>query len=156
MTRIVPFVYPAAPHVRKHAPAGYANYGDFKPWLRDEFVFRCVSCLEREMWYPNRAASFSVDHVVPQKDDPSRICDYSNLVYPCTRCNSLKGRTRLIDPTAVTAGNHLLVEADGRIRAPSDDGEFLVRLLHLNEDPALSQRKYRQKSRRLRRSYPIT
>jgi len=40
-----PFTYPAQPHVRKHAPAGYKDYTEYKPWLRDEFEFRCVYCL---------------------------------------------------------------------------------------------------------------
>ena len=62
---LTPFAYAAVPHPRKHGPQGYANYQEYKDWLRDEFVFRCVYCLEREMWYPSRAAAFSVDHVIP-------------------------------------------------------------------------------------------
>ena len=30
------------PHVRCHAPKGYQDYRSYKPWLRDEFPFRCV------------------------------------------------------------------------------------------------------------------
>src|SRR6478672_6755586 len=79
--------YPTG-YQRKHGPRGYQSYSDYKPWLRDEFVFRCVYCLEREQWYPNRADAFSVDHIVPQSKSTTRICDYSNLVYACLRCNS--------------------------------------------------------------------
>ena len=43
-----PFVYPASPHVRRHGPMGYADHASFRPWLRDEFAFRCVYCLRRE------------------------------------------------------------------------------------------------------------
>ena len=50
MTRPELFTYPPEPHLRKHAPAGYKNYPEYKPWLRDEFEFRCVYCLQREMW----------------------------------------------------------------------------------------------------------
>ncbi len=81
MTLPLPFQYPSEPHERKHGPYGYANYPEYKPWLRDEFFFRCVYCLEREMWYPNRASSFSVDHIEPRSKNPSRICDYDNLLY---------------------------------------------------------------------------
>src|SRR6516165_3488169 len=102
-----PFAYPVSAHGRRHAPAGYLDYQNYKPWLRDEFTFRCVYCLEREVWNPDRHASFSADHVVPQKDAPLRVCDYTNLVYSCTRCNSYKRRVRLIDPTAASFGKHL-------------------------------------------------
>src|ERR1700682_3612702 len=56
MTWPTHFAYPSEPHQRKHGPAGYTNYEEYKPWLRDEFTFRCVYCLERELWYPDRAA----------------------------------------------------------------------------------------------------
>ena len=45
-----PFSYPAAAHVRRHGPQGYADYPSYLPWLRDEFSFRCVYCLLREQW----------------------------------------------------------------------------------------------------------
>ncbi len=37
-----PFIYPARPHTRRHGPQGYAGYASYRPWLRDEFSFRCV------------------------------------------------------------------------------------------------------------------
>ncbi len=43
-----PFAYPPAPHVRRNGPQGYADYQSYRPWLRDEFSFRCVCCLLRE------------------------------------------------------------------------------------------------------------
>jgi hypothetical protein len=85
MTLPAPFAYPSTKHQRRHGPAGYDPYRGYKPWLRDEFTFRCVYCLEREMWYPNRAASFSVEHIAPKSEDPSLICVYTNLAYACTR-----------------------------------------------------------------------
>ena len=48
-----PFSYPESAHVRKHGPDGYAHYENYRPWLRDEFRFRCVYCLEREQWVNN-------------------------------------------------------------------------------------------------------
>ncbi len=62
----MPFVYPDTPHVRMHGPRGYEAYQSYKDWLRDEFTFRCVYCLERERWYPNGHAAFGVDHVKPK------------------------------------------------------------------------------------------
>lgn len=50
---MIPFEYPSAPLVRRHGPVGYLDYSSFRPWLRDEFGFRCVYCLRREQWEPN-------------------------------------------------------------------------------------------------------
>ncbi|MCI0460791.1 MAG: HNH endonuclease [Gemmataceae bacterium] len=119
-----PFAYPSEPHQRKHGPEGYKHYEEYKPWLRDDFTFRCVYCLERELWYPDRAASFSVDHVEPQTEAPHRVCDYTNLVYACTRCNSFKRQVRVIDPTVVALGKHLRVDLGFRMTRGSQAARF--------------------------------
>src|SRR5260370_13047282 len=121
-----PFAYAAAPHQRKPEPQGYVNYQQYKEWLRDEFIFRCVYCLERELWYPNRAAAFSADHVVPQVEDDTLRCVYGNLVYACLRCNSAKQDVKLIDPAATAFGEHLRVEAHGAITALTVEGQDLI------------------------------
>lgn len=137
------FDYPQQPHVRKHGPSGYRNYKEYKPWLRDEFAFRCVYCLEREVWYPNGADAFSADHVVPQSEDPSRICDYTNLIYACMRCNSCRGKIRSLDPTLEALGEHLALGEDGHVVGQTDGGKMLIKLLLLNEGKALrTRRKY--------------
>ena len=46
------FQYPRSALIRRHGPRGYADYVSYKPWLRDEFLFRCVYCLSRERWKP--------------------------------------------------------------------------------------------------------
>src|SRR5438874_1502240 len=96
----MPFVYPSSRITRRHAPAGYDNYQTFKPWLRDEFTFRCVFCLLRErMNGPSGQDGFSVEHLVPRTAHPELECDYSNLVYACAKCNSFKGSLGpVIDP----------------------------------------------------------
>ncbi len=48
------FAYPPTDHVRRHGPRGYENYENYKPFLRDEFDYRCVYCLLREVWFPDR------------------------------------------------------------------------------------------------------
>src|SRR5947209_15212441 len=63
---VIPFDYPDVATDRKHGPAGYNDYQAYKPWLRDEFKFRCVYCLVRERWFPSGAASFGVDHFIPK------------------------------------------------------------------------------------------
>ncbi len=55
------FDYPEIPHERRHGPTGYADHITYRPWLRDEFTFRCVYCLLREQW--GRVMSeFDVEH----------------------------------------------------------------------------------------------
>jgi hypothetical protein len=154
MTRPDPFTYPPEPHVRKHAPAGYKNYPDYKPWLRDEFEFRCVYCLQREMWARDRDALFSVDHVVPQAEDSTLICVYGNLVYACLRCNSFRQDVRVLDPTREGMGRHLRIELDGTVTGLTDDGRFLIELLHLNAVSAVSERCRILRLMRLRMRYP--
>lgn len=149
-----PFAYPASAHRRRHAPAGYVDYQNYKPWLRDEFTFRCVYCLERERWYPSRAAAFSVDHVVPQVDDSGRICDYENLVYACLRCNSSKNTVLLLDPTQLPLAECLSINDEGRMTALNADGADLIDILHLNDPPIIDTRCKYLKILKLKRSYP--
>jgi hypothetical protein len=151
---LTPFAYAAVPHQRKHGPRGYANYQEYKDWLRDEIVFRCVYCLEREQWYPNRAAGFSVDHVVPQVEDATLLSVYDNLVYACLRCNSAKQAVRIIDPTATAFAQHLRVEADGTMTALTVEGKDLIELLHLDRAPAVAVRAEYLRRLRLKQQYP--
>ncbi len=141
MTPPDPFAYPGEPHLRKHAPAGYQNYQEYKPWLRDEFAFRCVYCLQREMWSRERQAIFSVDHIVPQVEDATLVTIYTNLVYACLRCNSAKQDVQVLDPTRNALSVHLRVESDGTVTGLTDDGRFLIELLHLNAGPASAERR---------------
>jgi HNH endonuclease len=135
-----PFAYPMEAHVRRHAPAAYKNFQDYKPWLRDEFEFRCVYCLQREMWSRERSAVFSVDHVIPQSEDETLICEYGNLVYACVRCNSARQDVRVLDPTQEAMGRHLRVERDGTVTSLSEEGTFLVEMLQLNAGSATRER----------------
>src|SRR5438874_5606389 len=94
----MPFQYFRTPHTRRHGPEGYVQYESYKDWLRDEFTFRCVYCLERERWHDQ--ASFGVDHVLPKgvAGFAHLVCVYRNLVYACNRCNSIKQDEILLDP----------------------------------------------------------
>jgi hypothetical protein len=65
----VPFAYPDSKHDRQHGPRGYIDYRSYKPWLRDEFMFRCVFCLRRERWLDGHI-SFGVEHLKPFKIAP--------------------------------------------------------------------------------------
>lgn len=131
----MPFTYSDRPHVRKHGPGGYTDYARYKPWLRDEFSFRCVYCLQRERWYPNGHAGFGVEHVKPKArpEYQDLICDYRNLVYACNRCNSLKRDAIVLDPCETSFSSHIRVSADGQIRGLTPHGCDLVDRLGLDE-----------------------
>lgn len=132
------FNYPAQPHVRKHGPVGYTEYSSYKPWLRDEFIFRCSYCLIREVWYPNVSASFGVDHFTPQILAPELTCTYDNLVYACNRCNSWKQDNVVLDPCKVDFSQHLQVNEDGTIQALTQEAVEHMQVLGL-DDPDLTR-----------------
>ncbi|MDA2928738.1 HNH endonuclease [Acidobacteria bacterium AH-259-O06] len=129
------FVYPTKAHKRRHGPDGYRDYQSYKDWLRDEFTFRCVYCLFRELWYPDRHRAFGVDHFVPKSVDETLALNYDNLLYSCPWCNSNKSAEigPLLDPCVEPYGEHLEVGEDGCLKANSADGEILIDVLLLNE-----------------------
>ena len=82
-----PFAYPAHQHVRRHGPQGYQDPASFRPWLRDEFSFRCVCCLRREAWY--QAVSLEIDHFQPLSQVPTSA---AGLRQPSLRLQPLQLR----------------------------------------------------------------
>ena len=109
-----PFAYPLISHPPAHAPAGYADHTSYKPWLRDDFSFRCAYCLTRERWNPSGHDGFGVDHVVAQSTAPLLTATYPNLAYACNTCNSSKGATPLPwSPFDQAVGLHVAVRQDG-------------------------------------------
>jgi hypothetical protein len=72
--------YPSVSHERRHGPHGYADYRTYKPWSRDEFTFRRVYCLPREVWYPNGYEEFAVEHFAAKSIVPDQSGEYDNLL----------------------------------------------------------------------------
>lgn len=140
MGRITAFDYPPGPHVRRHGPFGYTDYVSYRDWLRDDFCFRCVFCLRRERWV-RRRATFHIDHLVPRSEAPERECDYTNLVYVCASCNSVKSDLAVPDPCQVGFGQCVRVHDDGRIEPLSETGEVLIDLLRLDDEDCTRYRK---------------
>lgn len=137
------FRYPDHPHQRKHGPV-YASYPSYKDWLRDEFAFRCVYCLERERWYPSGQACFGIDHVKPQSDPRYQMlaCDYRNLVYACNRCNCARQDLELIDPCLDAVAEQLIVGPDGIIESLTLLGKDLIDILGLDLDGPTEVRRH--------------
>src|SRR5712691_10153 len=97
---MTPFTYPDVPYVRRHGPQGYAHYTSYRPWLRDDFSFRCVYCLLREQW-GHVAGLFDLDHFLPTAQHPQAHGRYDNLLYGCARCNAAKADAVIPDPCQV-------------------------------------------------------
>lgn len=137
------FQYPMLVHVRRHGPLGYLNYQSYKPWLRDEFQFRCVYCLWRERWHSVGEDAFSVEHLQARAEAPNRICDYDNLVYACCRCNSVKSDARgVLNPCAQAYGQHLVIHPDGTIQGLTAEGRELIEICQLAR-PRITQARQR-------------
>ncbi len=113
------FRYPAEPLERRHGPDGYIDYQSYRPWLRDEFSFRCIFWLIREQW-GRVTAEFDLDHFVPQRSRPDRSVEYDNLLYACHTCNLRKDDQRLPDPEAALTANQVRVYPDGTLVGLTD------------------------------------
>ena len=57
--------YPESRPERIHGPVGYASYESFRPWLRDEFTFRCVYKLDQTVDDPLTILSSETAIVLP-------------------------------------------------------------------------------------------
>jgi HNH endonuclease len=136
------FQYPSLPHERSHGPRGYSDFKHYKPWLRDEFSFRCVYCLCRETWFPDGEAFFGIDHVIPQSLAQEGQSVYEDLVYACCVCNAWKKDfPELIDFGSVALASHLEVQSDGKVQALSPLGEALIDVCALNRPTLLAFRR---------------
>lgn len=131
----IPFLYPPAPHVRRHGPAGYADYASYRPWLRDEFSFRCVYCLLREQW-GWVGGVFDIDHFLPVVNRPDLATDYDNLLYACTTCNLAKRDQEIPDPLIVLTSVNVQVSEDGRLHTENADAACLIEILGLDMEDA--------------------
>jgi hypothetical protein len=127
-----PYAYPTTPHCRHHGPGGWSDYQKYRPWLRDEFTFRCVYCLDREAWRDMRER-MHIDHFQPQAWRKDLKCVYTNLLYLCPACNSQKSDSLLPDAGEVALGECLQVHIDGRIEPKNGHGQVLIDVLALDD-----------------------
>lgn len=125
------FGYPDSRSERVHGPEGYASHESFRPWLRDEFMFRCVYCLKRESW-GQVTGEFELDHFRPQSLAPDLSLDYFNLVYACRRCNAVKLDQSVNDPAVNLSSESVLVLPDGTLASDQPQTKRLILQLDLN------------------------
>lgn len=136
----MPFRYPLARHERRHGPQGYAHYASFRPWLRDEFSFRCVYCLYREQWGRVMRA-FDIDHFIPVAIDPTKETEYDNLLYACAPCNAAKSDRRIPNPCETLLAADVIVHDDGRIEGVTADAHRIILVLGLNSPETIEFRR---------------
>lgn len=139
-----PFQFRDKPHCRVHGPQGHKNYTAYKQWLRDEFEFRCVYCLTRELWSSDGHNRFSADHVKPKSMHKKLTNDYDNLVYACGRCNTLKAaKLGLPDPCETSLKKHLKLLRSGHFVGKTPEGKHLIGYLRLNAAERVNDRSIR-------------
>lgn len=136
-----PFQYPLTPLVRKHAPSYGKDWAPYRDWLRDDFDFRCLYCLQRERWV-KRHAVFAIDHIVPRAAGGAPY-HYRNLAYACASCNSNKSDHDVPHPERHSYGKCLEVDDEGRIRGKNREGKRLIRALHLDDEENTGYRRDR-------------
>jgi hypothetical protein len=114
------------------------DYRSYRPWLRDEFAFRCVFCLIRERW-GQVTGQFDLDHFVPHVQHPEQSPEYENLVYTCHGCNLRKGDQKL--PNEFLNSENVRVYEDGRMIGLTPQADLLIRLLWLNSPQTIEWRR---------------
>ena len=138
---------------RRHGPFGYSQYEQFRPWLRDEFDFRCVYCLERETW-TKLVRGFEIDHVIPVAKSPELARNYDNLVYSCARCNGVKSGQSTPDPYFALTNGTIRIVSDGKAIGSTSDSLKLIRQLDLNAPQMIEWRLLKLEIERLAEMAP--
>lgn len=113
-----------------------SNYKDYEPDLRIDFFHMCGYCGKHEMVSHK---GMEPDHLVPDRIDPSRKCDYSNLVYSCFTCNRKKlgkwptkdkskindGQVGFVDPATEEYDKHLGRTERGDLEYYTPVGQYM-------------------------------
>jgi hypothetical protein len=127
----------------------YLNYTKYRPFLRQDFRFRCAYCLIHE-FYLGGEAGCEIDHHRPQNGQwarPDLISVYENLYWCCRECNQNKGDTwpspeeyatdqRFLDPCRPEDDHeaHWETDQNGVVSATTPVGEYTIERLMLWRD----------------------
>ncbi|HEX4112902.1 MAG TPA: HNH endonuclease [Stellaceae bacterium] len=125
--------------LRSVVPAG-KKYREYKQYLRSDFFHSCAYCTMTES--EAQAIRMTIDHYEPKSARPDLENEYSNLMYCCEECNTLKGD--LTPPENARAVGYHFFRPDKELRqdhfspngecieANSKVGEFSIDCLELN------------------------
>lgn len=140
--------------VRQNVPE-VAHYGEYKRYLRYDFYYSCAYCTIAET--EAQTIRFTIDHYEPVSSSPGLEREYSNLMYACDACNTLKGDlwppaeaqaagSRYFRPDADIFTQHFSskvtlkgVELEGKTAV----GEFSIEQIDLNRQVLLRLRQMR-------------
>ena len=127
----------------------FSDYRRYRPFLRQDFQFRCAYCLRHEFFVGGEAGCV-IDHHRPRGGRharPDLAGFYGNLYWCCAECNSIKGDTwpspeeftngrRFLDPCVPEDDHdfHWRSEADGSLEALTPVGEYTIAKLALGRE----------------------
>lgn len=142
----------------------FANYQDYRPYLREDFLRHCAYCTIHEDELAGEDF-YEIDHHRPKSRFPALTNEYTNLYYCCKACNKrgakgenwpsddlLKAGFRFFDPVAENAYQlHVRETASGELAKKTNVGDYSIRILRLNRDGLLALRRRRRAMRLLLR-----
>jgi len=143
--------------IRKHHPPYSKDYTKYKPYLRQDFSYRCAYCTIHEGEFGglrNFAFVFvakaelrrklSIEHFRPKWKFPELECEYTNLYYACSICNNCKGKRwpsdediskglRFADPCEEDIYEvHFCEQDDGNLKPITLCGDYTIIHIRLN------------------------
>jgi len=132
------------PHFLRRVPAPdvKGGYRSFRPFVREDFLRQCAFCLFSELLVGGEEG-FELDHFRPRHLFPELLNDFYNLYYSCHPCNHIKRDSwppsileeqgiRFVDLCKEDFGAHFSVEADGKLDALTNSGNYTIDKLNLN------------------------
>ena len=139
------------PLVQRSSVPSDRPYGEYRDTLRHDFFYACAYCtmLETEA----HAIRFTIDHYEPSSAAPHLENEYSNLMWACDPCNTLKGDR--CPPDAARAAGFRFFRPDEdihqdhfqpggiRIEHRTNVGYFTIEAIDLNREALLRLRKIR-------------
>jgi hypothetical protein len=145
--------------IRRENPPAYTDCRQYKPFLRRDFLGRCVYC-ERTEAYLGGDEAFEVEHFRPKSRFPELVCSYPNLYYACRRCNGHKSDTwpsdeqmarglRFADPCEEDLWlHHLREREDGSVEEKTTCGAYSSRHIRLDREALRRWRRLRSEAQR--------
>ena len=124
------------------------EYEAYRPYLRQDFEFRCAYCLRHEFFFGGGEAG-EIDHFRPRYLFPDLVNEYENLYWSCRKCNAVKGGKwpsetqmeqglRFLNPCLEDHEDHWQTHADGTLTAQTPIGRYTIRQIRLDR-PTLTQ-----------------
>lgn len=140
---------------RRNPKRKFRDYTKYKPWLREDFKYACVYCTVHEGEFGG-FHSFHVEHFKPKSKFPELIIEYTNLLYACWKCNSLKGEDwpsdnplksgkGYLDPCRYDYEKYFILNNDGILVGKNKAATYMIERLHLNSYFLIKIRNEREK-----------